>query len=237
MRIFYSILLATWLVPQLVFGQSERAMRLAERASPSLEMFREPGTFEFTDGTKGEGVLAYHIGVIPRLLITTGAGQMMYSPYQIRSFSFKGHQFTTADAFAVTATSDFDITLGLLSLDRTREFIKRDFVEIIELGKLELLIHYAYFLRQHSTSHGPGITPSHYYTIPLKKKSYLLRQQGQRTPSVVLASSGESDKKLREALSPYFQDRPDLRQALKEKLITYENLPAYIRAYNTGSTL
>lgn len=204
-------------------------MRLAERASPSLEMFRELGTFEFTDGTKGGGFLAYHIGVIPRLLVTTNVGQMMYSPYQIRSFSFKGHQFTTADAF--------DIRIGLLPIDKTREFIKRDFVEIIEAGDLELLIHYAYFLRQYSTSTGPGTVSSDYYSVPLKKKSYLLRLRGQRTPVAILGCSGGSDKALREALTPYFSERPALLQKLKDKSITYENLPAYIRAYNSGSTL
>jgi hypothetical protein len=192
-------------------------------------MFREPGTFEFTDGTKAEGLLAYHIGVIPRLLITTDVGQMMYSPYQIRSFTFKGHLFITADAF--------DIKLGELPMYKTREFIKRDFVEIIETGDLELLIHYAYFLRQYSTPIGSDNLSSHSYSVPQKKKSYLLRQRGQRTPVAVLDCSGGSDKTLRDALLPYFRDRPDLLLALKAKSITYENLPTYIRAYNSGTTL
>lgn len=205
-------------------------------------MFSEPGTFEFSDGTKGDGIIAYHVGAMPYLKVTTAAGQMMYSPYQVRAFSFRGHVFTTADAFDVTATSSFDIRVGLPSIDKTREFIKRDFVEIIEMGKLELLIHYAYFVKKYSSTEPGTFTPNpaslkSYYPIPFKKKSYLLRQQGQRTPLVTLASSGDSDKALRESLLPYFHDRPDLLRALKDKSITYENLPAYIRAYNTGSPL
>lgn len=244
-RVFYSILLIILLFPQLVFGQAAgprflqtlpdatasqtlpsqndvRVARLIDRSSPGVVLFSGPGILEFNDGTKSEGTLAYHAGERPYLNVTTSEGRRMYSPYQIRSFTLNNHHFITADGFDIVANGDFG---GRLTLSTKKHMlIRRDFVEVLESGDLELLVHYAFFVEQY-TSNGPYNYVQTKYNVPFRKFSYLLRQRGQRTPFAVIGTNKEDNGSLRDALLPHFSGRPDLLQKLEQNLITYENLP------------
>ena len=157
MRVFYSILVVGFSLPQLTFGQATapaprflqtlpdpstaqtlpsqhdaRVARLIDRSSPGLVLFSGPGLLEFNDGTKGEGNLAYHAGERPYLNVTTSEGRRMYSPYQVRAFTLNNHHFITADGFDITAEGDFG---GRLTLSTKRHMlVRRDFVEVIESG-------------------------------------------------------------------------------------------------------
>lgn len=215
LRPFLFLLSLLW-ISQLAAGQ------FIYRQTPNLRLFTVWGSLDLEDGRTVEGMIAYHIGERPYLQVRSHeAEEVIYSPHQVRSFLVDGHRFVTAGDFSVKIEQ-----IAALRLE-----VQLDFAELLEDGNVELLLHHGFVLYYRTDV--SGISP---YTT-LRKNSYLLRKRGEQVPFSVLNVQGNSDKELRSILEPYFVSRPDLLQKLKDKTITYTNLPACIHAYNTGQPM
>ena len=141
------------------------------------------------------------------------------SPEDVSSFRLGPQKFIAAGGFA-TGTG-----LG-------GDFVSRAFVEQLDSGRV-MLLRYQYPVGGPPMMGGPDGRMTGGPSRP--PALYLLRNGYSITPIPANGRTGTAGgRKFREALLPYLRARPDLVGLLNDKHILEEDLPAVVRALNTG---
>jgi hypothetical protein len=145
------------------------------------------------------------------LVVFTDQGKTLhYKPEEVYRVQVGRVRYTTAQGFK---------TKGGLWATRQSG---RLFVEVLDSGRVSLL-RYTHYVGGHDNSTTTALP------------TYLLHEA--TADSVVTlpvnADTGKG-KRFQQVLLPYFASRPDLRQLVEYGAITIDNLPALMRALNSG---
>ncbi|WBA43722.1 hypothetical protein [Hymenobacter canadensis] len=145
-------------------------------------------------------------------------GTSKYTPANVLSFQLGARKFISV--------RDFDVEMGLAS-----QTIDEAFVQLLDSGALVLM-------RYEFTVGGPmmvGAGGSMSGGGSSTYEVYLLRWNNELSiahiPANRLTGGGP---KFRDALVPYLRQRPDLSKLVENKQVTIDNLPAIVRAFNSG---
>jgi hypothetical protein len=145
------------------------------------------------------------------LIVFTDQGQTLrYKPEEVYRVQVGRVRYTTAQGFKTKS--------GLWATRQSG----RLFVEVLDSGRVSLL-RYTHYVGGHDN------------TTTTALATYLLHEAA--ADSVVTlpvnADTGKG-KRFQQTLLPYFAARPDLRQLVEYGAITIDNLPALLRALNSG---
>lgn len=198
MRFLY-LLIATILLPSVGFAQRDFT----------------PGTYELTNGTKGEGEIKYRSGSGAELVVKSGpkAKKTSFSPEEVKSFQAENKNFVSVH--------DFTINSGLPMSMNYR--IKHDFAQVLDTGRVEML---SYTFLTSATKPG-AVNLSNNAIIT---GCMLIRRRGEQLTGVPVVP-----KKARPVIITFIKDRPDLVARLNKEPFTSETVRSVIQAYNAGS--
>jgi hypothetical protein len=145
------------------------------------------------------------------LVVFTDQGQTLrYKPEEVYRVQVGRVRYTTAQGFKTQS--------GLWATQQSG----RLFVEVLDSGRVSLL-RYTHYVGGHDNTSTTALP------------TYLLHEAA--ADSVVAlpvdADTGKG-KRFQQTLLPYFAARPDLRQLVEYGAITIDNLPALVRALNSG---
>jgi hypothetical protein len=144
------------------------------------------------------------------LVVFTDQGQTLhYKPEEVYRVQVGRVRYTTAQGFKTKS--------GLWAIRQSG----RLFVEVLDSGRVSLL-RYTHYVGGHDNTS----------TTPLA--TYLLHEAAADSVVTLPVNSSGKGRRFQETLLPYFASRPDLRQLVEYGAITIDNLPALVRAFNSG---
>lgn len=179
-----------------------------------IDYFRQSlGRYQLVDGRQGEGMIEFSPGSKPTVLIEMQEGQMVkFQPNQVVSFTLNDHWFIS--------TSE----TGQAPTPATAKNFTGDFVQVIDTGKVILA-------RRYRSLPVPGSS-----NVSLSA-TLIARRKTDNKWTRIPHGINSSTEKFRLAVTPFFEGRTDLVDALTRKLVIYENLERCIQAYNSGATM
>jgi hypothetical protein len=144
------------------------------------------------------------------LIVFTDQGQTLrYKPEEVYRVQVGRVRYTTAQGFKTKT--------GLWATRQSG----RLFVEVLDSGRVSLL-RYTHYVGGHDN------------TTTTALATYLLHAAAADSVVTLPVNSSGKGRRFQETLLPYFASRPDLRQLVEYGAITIDNLPALVRAYNSG---
>jgi len=144
------------------------------------------------------------------LVVYTDQGKTLhYKPQDVYRVQVGRVRYTTAQGFRVKS--------GLWATKQT----SRLFVEVLDSGRVSLL-RYTHYVGGHDN------------TATTTLATYLLHEASADSVVTLPINSAGKGRRFQQVLLPYFASRPDLRQLVEYGAITVDNLPALVRAYNSG---
>lgn len=144
------------------------------------------------------------------LVVFTDQGQTLhYKPEEVYRVQVGRVRYTTARGFKTKS--------GLWATRQSG----RLFVEVLDSGRVSLL-RYTHYVGGHDNTS----------TTPLA--TYLLHEAAADSVVTLPVNSSGKGRRFQQVLLPYFTSRPDLRQLVEYGAITIDNLPALVRALNSG---
>lgn len=172
-----------------------------------------PGTYELTNGTKGEGELKYKSGSGAELVVKSGPKnkKASFAPEEVKSFRAASKNFVSVH--------DFTLDSGMPMSMKFR--VKHDFAEVLDTGRVELL---SYTLIVANGRPGSMSLMNDNIMTGL----ILLRRRGESLSSVPAVA-----KKARPIIATFIKDRPDLVARLNKESYTSETVRSIIQAYNS----
>jgi hypothetical protein len=144
------------------------------------------------------------------LVVFTDQGKTLhYKPEEVYRVQVGRVRYTTAQGFKTKS--------GLWATRQSG----RLFVEVLDSGRVSLL-RYTHYVGGHDN------------TTTTTLATYLLHEAAADSVVTLPINSAGKGKRFQETLLPYFTSRPDLRQLVEYGAITIDNLPALVRAFNSG---
>jgi hypothetical protein len=144
------------------------------------------------------------------LLVFTDQGKTLrYKPQEVYRVQVGQVRYTTAQGFKTKS--------GLWATRQSG----RLFVEVLDSGRVSLL-RYTHYVGGHDN------------TSSTQLATYLLHAASADSVVTLPVNSAGKGRRFQQVLLPYFASRPDLRQLVEYGAITIDNLPALVRAFNSG---
>lgn len=144
------------------------------------------------------------------LIVFTAQGKTLrYKPQEVNWVQVGRVRYTTAQGFKTKG--------GLWATKQSG----RLFVEVLDSGRVSLL-RYTHYVGGHDNS------------ATTQLATYLLHEASADSVVTLPVNSAGKGRRFQQVLLPYFASRPDLRQLVEYGAITIDNLPALVRAFNSG---
>ena len=144
------------------------------------------------------------------LVVYTDQGRTLhYKPEDVYRVQIGRVRYTTAQGFKTKS--------GLWATKQT----DRLFVEVLDSGQVSLL-RYTHYVGGHDNSTTTTLA------------TYLLHEASADSVVTLPINAAGKGRRFQQVLLPYFTSRPDLRQLVEYGAITIDNLPALVRAFNSG---
>jgi hypothetical protein len=175
-----------------------------------------PGVYRLEDGEEGSGTLKYELAgaFAPSCLRVKDDGVHQLAKYPlsyVRSFAIEGRSFVRVEVDDLPATGGFD-----------QKYSDPIFLEVADTGRVNL---YAYHYNYQTLNEITAVS------MPV------LRVRGSQTyvffcPERVPGFSRKVG--LPKEAAPLFSNDPELQRRILSGAVTWDNLAAYVRAYNRG---
>ena len=184
-------------------------LALPRQGQAQFDSHYGPGTYTLAGDSSQHLVGQLHLKTQQKLLVTTPAGRrLQLKPDQVSSFRIGPHTYTVLRDFVVVQGSQM------------RE-VRAAFAEQLSSGRVTLWRY------THRWNTGSDWLFLYHYPLSF----YLVAGTG---PHLVAICDRGSPEAFRQQVRPLLQQRPDLLHLLEEGRLTYDNLPATIRALNAG---